>query len=67
MNLGGSIEMIPNPVSVAELAVEKGATTLLMPISSRKQLFDLPDELATKVSIDFYSDPKDAFLKGLVE
>ncbi|MBM2806646.1 MAG: putative ATP-dependent Lon protease [Deltaproteobacteria bacterium] len=67
LNLGGSVEMIPNPVAVAELAVEKGATTVLMPISSRRQLFELPDELATKVSIEFYADPKDAFLKGLVE
>jgi ATP-dependent Lon protease len=59
--------MIPNAVAVAELAVEKGANTLLMPISSRRQLFDLPDDLATKVSIDFYADPRDAFLKALVE
>ena len=51
----------------AELAVEKGATTLLMPISARKQLFDLPDALATKISIEFYADPKDAFLKALAE
>jgi len=67
LNLGGSVEMIPNPVAVAELAVEKGAATLLMPISARKQLFDLPDALATKVSIEFYADAKDAFLKALVE
>ena len=67
LNLGGSVEMIPNPVAVAELAVEKGAATLLMPISARRQLFELPDELATKVSIEFYAEPKDAFLKGLVE
>ena len=67
LNLGGSVEMIPNPVAVAELAVEKGAGTLLMPIAARRQLFDLPDELATKISIEFYADPKDAFLKGLVE
>ena len=67
LNLGGSVEMIPNPVAVAELAVEKGAATLLMPISARKQLFDLPDTLATKISIEFYADAKDAFLKALVE
>lgn len=67
LNLGGSIEMIPNPVSIAELAVEKGATTLLMPISARKQLFNLSDDMATKISIDFYSDIKDAFLKALLE
>ncbi len=67
LNLGGSVEMIPNPVAVAELAVEKGAVTLLMPISARKQLFELPDALATKISIEFYADAKDAFLKALVE
>ena len=61
------MEMIPNPVAVAELAVEKGAVTLLMPIAARKQLFDLPDALATKISIEFYADAKDAFLKALVE
>jgi len=67
LNLGGSVEMIPNPVAVAELAVEKGAVTLLMPISARKQLFELPDTLATKINIEFYADAKDAFLKALVE
>jgi ATP-dependent Lon protease len=67
LNLGGSIEMVPNPVAIAELAVEKGATTLLMPISARKQLFTLSDDMATKVSIDFYADPADAFLKAVVE
>ena len=67
LNLGGSIEMLPNPVSIAELAVEKGAATLLMPISSRKQLFDLPDQLATKINIEFYADAADAFLKAIVE
>ena len=35
LNLGGSVEMVPNPVAVAELAVKKGAVTVLMPISSR--------------------------------
>src|SRR5438876_517377 len=67
LNLGGSVEMIANPVAIAELAVEKGAATLLMPISARRQLFELPDELATKISNGFYADPKDAFLKALVE
>ena len=67
LNLGGSIEMVPNPVAVAELAVEKGATTLLMPISSRKQLFELSDEMATKVSIEFYADAIDAFTKAVMD
>jgi ATP-dependent Lon protease len=67
LNLGGSVEMVPNPVSLAELAIEKGATTLLMPISARRQLFELSDDMATKVSIDFYSDLADAFMKAIVE
>jgi ATP-dependent Lon protease len=67
LNLGGSIEMIPNPVAVAELAVEKGAAVLLMPIASRKQLFDLPDEMATKINIEFYADASDAFFKAIVD
>jgi ATP-dependent Lon protease len=67
LNLGGSIETLFNAVSVAELAVEKGATTLLMPVSARRQLYDLSDEMATKVDIQFYSDVRDALLKALVE
>ena len=67
LNLGGSVEMVPNPVAVAELAVEKGATTLLMPISSRKQLFELSDDMATKVSIEFYADAIDAFPKAIMD
>ena len=67
LNLGGSVEMIPNPVAVAELAVEKGAISVLMPISSRKQLFNLSDDMATKISIEFYADPADAFLKAVIE
>ena len=67
LNLGGSVELIPNPVAVAELAVEKGATTLLMPISSRRQLFDLSDDMATKLNIEFYSETNDAFLKAIMD
>ena len=54
-------------MAVAELAVEKGAVTILMTISACNQFFELPDELATKVSIEFYGDLKDAYLKGVAE
>jgi ATP-dependent Lon protease len=67
LNLGGSIEMIPNAVRIAELAIDKQAQTLLMPVSARRQLNDLPDELWTKISIEFYKDGPDAVLKALVE
>ena len=63
-SLGGSIELVPNPVQLAELAIEKQAQTLLMPVSARRQLNDLPDELWTKISIEFYKDPADAVVQG---
>jgi ATP-dependent Lon protease len=56
LNLGGSIEPIPNAVRIAELAVDKQAQTLLMPVSARRQLNDLPDDLWTRISIEFYKD-----------
>lgn len=67
LNLGGSVEMIPNPVAIAEVTIEKQATTLLMPVSARRQLNDLPDELWTKISIEFYQDAQDAFFKCLLD
>ena len=67
LNLGGSIEMIPNPVAIAELAVDKQASTLLMPVATRRALNDLPDDLWTKINIEFYSDPADGVFKALGE
>lgn len=67
MNLGGSIDNLPNAVAVAELAVDKQAATLLMPVQARRQLQDLPDETWTKINIEFYKDAADAVFKALVE
>ncbi len=67
ITLGGSIEPVHNPVMIAEIAVEKGASALLMPVSCRRQLVDLSDEMATKIDIKFYSDARDALLKAIVE
>ena len=67
LNLGGSIEPIHNPVTIAEIAVEKGASRLLMPVSCRRQLVDLSDDMATKVDVQYYLDARDALLKALVE
>ena len=50
LNLGGSIDPLHNAIDVVELAVEKGASVVLMPVSARKQLFDLSDDMATKVT-----------------
>jgi ATP-dependent Lon protease len=65
INLGGSIEPIYNASSVVEAAADKGAKNLLMPVSTRKQLLDLPDEIATKVNISFYTDAREALVKAI--
>ena len=67
INLGGSIEPVHNAVTIAEIAVEKGATSLLMPVACRRQLVDLSDDMATKIDIQFYSDARDALLKAMAE
>jgi ATP-dependent Lon protease len=67
LNLGGSLEPIHNAVTLAEMAIEKGATTLLVPVSARKQMFSLSDDMATKIDVQFFSDLREALLKALAE
>lgn len=67
LNLGGSLDMVYNAVNLAEIAVEKGATTLLIPLNSRKQLNDLSDDMITKINIQYYTDLKDCLIKALLE
>ena len=67
LNLGGSVEPLVNPVAVVEAAVEKGASIVLIPVSARRQLFELSDEMATRVNVQFYSDSPDALLKALLK
>jgi len=67
LNLGGSIDLLPNAIDVVELAVEKGASVALMPVSARKQLFDLSDDMATKVNVLFYGDVREAFIKAIAD
>jgi ATP-dependent Lon protease len=67
LNLGGSLDVLHNAIDVVELAVEKGASIVLMPISARKQLFDLSDDMATKVNILYYGDVREAFGKAIAD
>jgi ATP-dependent Lon protease len=67
LNLGGSLDTVYNAVNLAELAVEKGATTLLIPLNARRQLNDLSDEMITKINIQYYTDLKDCLVKALLD
>lgn len=46
LNLGRSLDLIYDAIHIAETAVEKGATTLLIPLNARKQLNELSDDIA---------------------
>jgi len=67
LNLGGSVELVHNPIEVMELAMEKGAAMVLLPVSSRRALVDLSDDVATRVQSLFYLDAADALRKALNE
>lgn len=67
LNLGGSFDMVYNAVNLAEIAVEKGATTLLIPLNARKQLNELSDDMITKINIQYYTDLKDCLIKALMD
>ena len=67
LNLGGSVDSLENAVGVVEAAVEKQAAIVLMPVSARRALLELSDDMATRVNVQFYSDTSDALLKALQE
>lgn len=67
LNLGGSLNLIYDAINIAETAVEKGATTLLIPLNARKQLNELSDDMITKINIQYYTDLKDCLIKALLE
>ena len=67
LSVGGSFEPLHNAINIAELAVEKGAAAILFPVSVRRQLYDLSDEMAAKLTIIFYTDQRDALGKALLD
>ena len=67
LTLGGGVETVLHPAGLAELAMEKGASALLVPVSARRALVDVSDEVATKVAFIYYTDARDALIKALDE
>lgn len=67
LNLGGSIEPVYNAVSLTEIAIEKGGQIVLLPVTARKQLNDLPDDMAIKITVVYYDDSRDALIKAIGE
>ena len=46
--------------------MDRQAATLLMPVSARRALHDLPDDAWTKINVEFYRDPADGVFKALL-
>jgi ATP-dependent Lon protease len=46
---------------------KRGATAVLMPVSCRRALIDLSDDVATKVQVLFYADAADVLRKAVHE
>lgn len=67
LNLGGGLDPVYNAINIAEIAIEKGAETLLIPISARRQLNELSDDMAMKISVLYYNDAREALIKALGE
>jgi ATP-dependent Lon protease len=61
---GGSIEPIYNAEGIVEAAVDKGAKTILLPVTTRAELVGVDDDIATRVMVIFYGD---ALLTALKE
>ncbi|MFY9133255.1 MAG: BREX system Lon protease-like protein BrxL [Candidatus Methanoculleus thermohydrogenotrophicum] len=67
MSVGGTVEPVYNALDMAELAAENGATAILLPVSSRRQLNEMSDDLASRLMVIYYKDPRDALFKVLGE
>lgn len=67
LTIGGSLEPVYNAASIAELALEKNAQTVLFPVSARRQLNELSDETAARLTTVYYVDARDALLKALAD
>ena len=67
LTLGGALVDLVNPVVITEIAVEKGANAILLPVQCRRAMLDLSDEMATKINVIYYSDARDALMKSIGE
>jgi ATP-dependent Lon protease len=67
LTIGGSLEPLHNAVDIAELAAERGVQTLLVPVSCRRQVNEMSDDLAARLTVVYYLDARDALLKALVD
>ncbi len=64
---GDAVKPVQQPAEFVETAVREGARAILMPVSCRRAMVDVSDEIATKIEILFYANVSDALTKAFQE
>jgi len=65
MTIQGSILPLRSLVDPLQVIVDNGAKKVLIPISNKRQVLEVPGDLLEKVDPIFYSDPLSAALKAI--
>ena len=65
ITLGGVVNPVQDLASSMQIALEGGATKVLLPMASATDIPSVPAETFTKFQVSFYSDPVDAVYKAL--
>ncbi len=65
ITLGGVINPVQDLAGSMQVALEAGATKILIPMASAMDIPTVPAETFTKFQVSFYSDPVDAVYKAL--
>jgi hypothetical protein len=67
MSLGGNIIPVENLAESLQVAHDAGAKRVLLPMASVSDIPTIPGELFAKFQTGFYSDPRDAAFKALLD
>jgi DNA-binding MarR family transcriptional regulator len=62
---GNSIKSVEQPTELIDAAVREGARAVLMPVSCRRALADVSDEIATTIEMLFYASVPEALSKAV--
>jgi predicted ATP-dependent Lon-type protease len=64
---GDAVKSLQQPTEFVDAAIRESARAILMPVSCRRALAEVSDEIATKIEILFYANVADALVKAFQE
>jgi ATP-dependent Lon protease len=67
MSLHGVLSRVEGLGDKLRIAMDAGARRVMIPTENRRDFAELPAEVIDKLQIDFYSDPRQAAFKALVD